>query len=175
MANEPPISDPPDDAGPGPHDAPAAAGSELPESPASEDAGPRVRRENPGQGDHWDDVPKIPYNRSLRLALGDLIRIAMFVTMLIALITLRPHCSQGAAGFIESFTPPPDAGALEPPEGYIRLTPEEVDKYFPRSGDEPAGEAEGAPGADAADEAGGEPGEDTASPGAPEATPGGGR
>lgn len=93
-----------------------------------------------------DDVPRLPRGRGFRLRSGDVVRIAMFATLLVMVLALGRPCASGVAGFVDGFSPPPDGGAAPASatpatEGMQleRLTEEEIKKRFP------SGEADGGP------------------------------
>jgi len=89
-----------------------------------------------------DDVPRLPRGKGFRMRPADLIRIGMFLTLLVMVVVLGRPCASGVAGFVDSFSPSPDAGAA-PPAGkemkLERLTEEEIKQRFP--GDDEAGQA----------------------------------
>ena len=79
--------------------------------------------------------PRLPRGRIFgRWVMADLIRIAMYGSLLVAIIALRKPCADGTAALFESFaTPPaPEAGAIEPEPTlrYERLTPEQIRERF---------------------------------------------
>jgi hypothetical protein len=79
-----------------------------------------------------DPVPRLSRGRGLRMRTPDLVRIGMFATLLVCLIALGRPCADGMAGFVESFSPPPDAApAAAPPLQLERLTEDEIRKRFP--------------------------------------------
>jgi len=79
-----------------------------------------------------DDVPRLPRGRGIRMRSGDAVRIGLFGTLLVMLLALGRPCASGVAGFVDSFSPPPDAA---PPaaEGMQleRLTDEQIRERFP--------------------------------------------
>jgi hypothetical protein len=83
-----------------------------------------------------DDVPRLPRGKGLRLRTADVARIAMVALLLICIVVLGRPCASGVAGFVDSFSPPPDAGALPAPAAsddmqLERLTEDEIKKRFP--------------------------------------------
>jgi hypothetical protein len=70
----------------------------LPDEPAADDA----------------PVPRLPRGRGFALSTPALIRIAMFATLLVAVIVMRRPCADNVAGFVNSFDTP-DAGAAKHP------------------------------------------------------------
>ncbi len=87
-----------------------------------------------------DDVPRLPRGKGLRLRTTDVVRIAMLVLLLVCIVVLGRPCASGVAGFVDSFSPGPDAGAAPAASEEMhleRLTEEEIRKRFP--GDEDAG------------------------------------
>ena len=76
-------------------------------------------------------MPKLPKRKGALLSSGDLVRIGIFATMLVAVLMFRKPCADGAADFVQSFDTP-DA-ALPAPEPKkpefptIRLTGEETE------------------------------------------------
>ncbi len=104
-------------AAPGDSDRPPPGGPES--APAGEAA-------DPAPGDDSGPVPRLPRDKSLRLSFPEIIRILMIATMLVAVVVLRQPCADSVGRFIESFEPPPDAGAGSarpefPPGRYIPL------------------------------------------------------
>jgi hypothetical protein len=84
-----------------------------------------------------EPVPRLPRGSGFKLSTAELIRIAMFVALLLAVIVLRKPCSDGVAGFVDSFSPP-DAGVAPqvlPPGEVIDLrnqSPEELRREIER-------------------------------------------
>lgn len=98
-----------------------------------------ARREDYFDDDEVDDddrsVPRLPRGRGINFFGGDFVRIAMFLTLLIAVLMLREPCSQGVARFMDSFEV--DAGAPSSlprlPEGrLIHITGDETDEELRR-------------------------------------------
>lgn len=86
-----------------------------------------------------DDVPRLPRGKGFRMRPADLMRVGMFVTLLIMIVVLGRPCASGVAGFVDSFSPSPDAAPAPAQDMKLeRLTEEEIKKRFP-AGDE-AGE-----------------------------------
>jgi hypothetical protein len=65
-------------------------------------------------------VPRLPRGRGLALSTPAIIRIAMFATLLVAVIVMRRPCADNVAGFVGSFDTP-DAGAAKPTAPEIPL------------------------------------------------------
>lgn len=87
-----------------------------------------------------DSVPKLPRGKWFgNLRAIQIIRIGMVATVLVVVIVLGRPCADGIARFVESYAPPPDAGAPAPTMHYERLTEEEIKKRFP-GGDQLADE-----------------------------------
>lgn len=93
-----------------------------------------------------EPVPRLSRGRGLRLRTSDLVRIGLFVTLLIFVVVMGRPCADGVAGFVESFSPPPDAAPAAAPIQLERLTEEQIRQRFP-SGESDAGPADRAPGA----------------------------
>jgi len=110
--------------------------SEEPESPEGRDQ--PVEPPPPG-GAEVDDqpVPRLPRGRGWKLSTGDLMRIAMFATLLVAVLVLRKPCAENVGNFVQSFSPPTDAappprtgpeiGPL-PPGTYVHVTGQETEE-----------------------------------------------
>jgi hypothetical protein len=84
-----------------------------------------------------DDVPRLPRGKGLRLRTADVARIAMVGLLLVCIVVLGRPCASGVAGFVDSFSPAPDAGPAAPAVEDMqleRLTEEEIRRRFP--GDE---------------------------------------
>ena len=90
-------------------------------------------------GEHEEPVPRLSRGRGLRLRTSDVVRIGLFGTLLAFVVVMGRPCADGMAGFVESFSPPPDAGTAAPPLQLERLTEEEIRRRFP--GDPDAGPA----------------------------------
>jgi hypothetical protein len=90
-----------------------------------------------------DDNIRLPRGKGFRLRSTDAVRIGMFATLLVLILVLGRPCADGVAGFVDSFSPPPDAApAAPPPESGMqlqRLTEEEIRKRFPGGTDAGAG------------------------------------
>ncbi len=81
-----------------------------------------------------DDVPRLPRGKGMRLRSTDVARIGMVALLLICIVVLGRPCASGVAGFVESFSPAPDAGAAAPATEELqleRLTEEEIRRRFP--------------------------------------------
>lgn len=77
-----------------------------------------------------------------------MIRIAMFLTLLYAVIVMRKPCADGVGRFVGGFDSPPDAGPRIPSErypGYELLTAEEALKRWPDAPDGGSSDAQIAP------------------------------
>lgn len=77
-----------------------------------------------------DEVPKLPRGSFIKfLRWGDVVRILMLATFLVAIIVLRKPCAEGTANFVKSFEAPIDAGPAPKPVDagmkLIRLTGDE--------------------------------------------------
>lgn len=88
-------------------------------------------------GDHDEPVPRLSRGRGLRLRTGDVVRIGLFGTLLVFVVVMGRPCADGMAGFVESFSPPPDAAPAAAPLQLERLTEDEIRRRFP--GDPDAG------------------------------------
>ena len=83
-----------------------------------------------------EETPKLPRGKWFgNVRAIEIIRIGMVATVLVVVIVLGRPCADGVARFVESYAPPPDAGAAQPAMKYERLTEEEIKKRFP-GGDE---------------------------------------
>ncbi len=79
-----------------------------------------------------DETPKLPRGKWFgNVRAIEIIRIGMVATVLVVVIVLGRPCADGVASFVESYAPPPDAGAPAPVLHYERLTEEEIKKRFP--------------------------------------------
>jgi hypothetical protein len=67
------------------------------------------RPADPADPADQEPVPRLPRASGFKLSMPEIIRIAMFAALLVAVIVLRKPCSDGMAGFVDSFSPP-DAG-----------------------------------------------------------------
>jgi hypothetical protein len=85
-----------------------------------------------------EPVPRLSRGAGFKLRTPDLVRIGMFATLLVCVIALGRPCADGMAGFVESFSPPPDAAPAAPAIQLERLTEEEIRRRFP-GGDPDAG------------------------------------
>jgi hypothetical protein len=94
-------------------------------------------KETPEGGD--EPVPRISRGRGLRLRTSDVVRIGLFGTLLAFVVVMGRPCADGMAGFVESFSPPPDAAPAPAPLQLERLTEDEIRRRFP--GDPDAGPA----------------------------------
>ena len=82
-----------------------------------------------------DDVPRLPRGKGLRLRTSDVARIGMVALLLVCIVVLGRPCASGVAGFVDSFSPVPDAGPATEELHLERLTEEEIRRRFP--GDQP--------------------------------------
>lgn len=103
----------------------------------------RRARRSRQRGRDEGGVPPLPRGRFFRqLAFMDIMRIAMFAALLVAIIAVRKPCADSAAHFVGSFEEPADAGpeAVDPLEGYELVPAEEL---LRRLGDGGTGELGG--------------------------------
>lgn len=74
-----------------------------------------------------DPVPRVPRPKGWGFPRGQVIRIAMFASLLVGVIMLRKPCSDGVGSFVDSFEAPIDAApASSSPRGgekvdYVRI------------------------------------------------------
>jgi hypothetical protein len=74
------------------------------------------------------DVPRLPRGKGFKLSLGEMLRIGMTATMLIAVIVLAQPCADAVGTFVGNFDPPDARPAAPPPTpklppgGYVHLT-----------------------------------------------------
>lgn len=70
-----------------------------------------------------DDIPRLPRGRGLSFSFGEILRIAVVATLLLAIIVLQKPCAKSVSKFVTSFgqvdagAAPPDATAI--PTGVI--------------------------------------------------------
>jgi hypothetical protein len=82
-------------------------------------------------------VPKLPRGPLLsKVAVYDLFRIALFASVLVAVLTLREPCSQAVGNFFNALDGPPSSPDADSPDAtplprYERLTPEQIRQRFP--------------------------------------------
>ena len=74
------------------------------------------------------DVPRLPRGRGFKLSFGEIVRIGLTATMLIAVLVLAKPCADAVGRFVGSFDPPDAQPAPAPqtqkaPAGYVHLTP----------------------------------------------------
>ena len=86
-----------------------------------------------------EPTPRLSRGRGLRMRTSDLVRIGLFGTLLAFVVLMGRPCADGMAGFVESFSPPPDAAPAAAPLQLERLTEDEIRRRFP--GDPDAGPA----------------------------------
>jgi hypothetical protein len=65
--------------------------------------------------DPEEPVPRLPRPKGWGFSGGELVRIAMFATLLVAVLVLRKPCASNVGNFIQSFEAPVDAGAATLP------------------------------------------------------------
>jgi hypothetical protein len=82
-----------------------------------------------------DDVPRLPRGKGLHLRTAHLVRIGMFATLLVCIVALGRPCADGVAGFVESFSPPPDASPAAPDLQLERLSEDQIRARFPAGTD----------------------------------------
>ena len=73
------------------------------------------------------DVPRLPRGKGFKLSFGEIARIGMTATMLIAVIVLAKPCADSVGRFVAQFDPPDAAPPAPPPQkvpgGYVHLSP----------------------------------------------------
>jgi hypothetical protein len=80
------------------------------------------------------DVPRLPRGKGFKLSFGEIVRIGLTATMLIAVLVLAKPCADAVGRFVASFDPPDAQPAPAPqtsqphqpektPAGYVHLTP----------------------------------------------------
>ncbi len=77
------------------------------------------------------DVPRLPRGKGFKLSFGEIVRIGLTATMLIAVLVLAQPCAEAVGRFVSSFDPPDAQLAPKPqPKGYVHLssdmTPEQI-------------------------------------------------
>jgi hypothetical protein len=98
----------------------------------SAQAGAAPAPKNVDRRERDDETPKLPRGKWFgNVRSIEIIRIGMVATVLVVVIVLGRPCADGIARFVESYAPPPDAGATAPSMQYERLTEEEIKKRFP--------------------------------------------
>ena len=91
-----------------------------------------------------EPVPRLPRGKGWGFSTGELIRIGMIASLLVAVIALRRPCADNVGQFIQSFEPPIDAGVapaqqlpLQADEVYVHcgpeVTPEECARRIERA------------------------------------------
>jgi hypothetical protein len=105
-----------------------------------------------------DDVPRLPRGRGLRLSGADLMKIAMLLAGLIALIVLQRPCSDSVAKLVTSFdgsgsgsAAMPKPGTVDRPDGsnaeigsgsgFVHLTPDMTPEQIRQAIDRARGSA----------------------------------
>ncbi len=73
-----------------------------------------------------EPVPRLPRGKGWGLSTGELIRIGMIASLLVAVIALRRPCADNVGQFIQSFEPPIDAGVAPAPQNLPPLQADEV-------------------------------------------------
>ena len=72
-----------------------------------------------------DDVPRLPRGKGFKLSFGEIVRIGLTGTMLIAVLVLAQPCADAVGRFVSSFDPPDAQPAPKPvPKGYVHLSPD---------------------------------------------------
>ncbi|HTM21737.1 MAG TPA: hypothetical protein VL172_14545 [Kofleriaceae bacterium] len=64
---------------------------------------------SPEQPEEDEPVPRIPRGRGWGFSGGEIVRIGMFGTLLVAVLVLRKPCSENVSKFMQTFEPPLDA------------------------------------------------------------------
>jgi hypothetical protein len=77
------------------------------------------------------DVPRLPRGKGFKLSFGEIVRIGLTGTMLIAVLVLAQPCAEAVGRFVGSFDPPDAQPAPRPqPKGYVHLssdmTPQQI-------------------------------------------------
>ena len=92
-------------------------------------------QKNTDEGEEGEALPKLPRAPLIgKMSVPGMIRIAMFATMLYAVVMMRQPCSEGVGRFIGDFEETRDAAPLTIQErypGYELLTAEEALKRWP--------------------------------------------
>jgi hypothetical protein len=77
------------------------------------------------------DVPRLPRGRGFKLSFGEILRIGLTASMLIAVLVLAKPCADSVSNFVASFDPPdaqpppkPKQVPPAPPGGYVHITPD---------------------------------------------------
>ncbi len=85
-----------------------------------------ARRRMTGDTGNDPDVPRLPRGKGFKLSFGEMVRIGLTATMLIAVLVLAKPCADSVGRFVASFDPPdaqPPAPTQKVPNGYVHLTP----------------------------------------------------
>ncbi len=80
-------------------------------------------------------MPRLPRGKGFHLRTVDLVRVGMFATLLVCVLVLGRPCADGVAGFVESFSPPQDAGPAAPALELERLSEDQIRARFPSTSD----------------------------------------
>jgi len=143
-------------------DAPGDAGA-VPATPVGLPAKPLVAVEvTDVGGSAREDVPRLPRGRGFKLSLGELIKIAMLGTLLVAVLVLQKPCADSVAKLVTSFgsdgsgsgsaggsATMPKPGTVDLPgtgSGYVRLTPDMTPEQVKAAIDQARGKAGSAAG-----------------------------
>ena len=73
------------------------------------------------------DVPRLPRGKGFKMSFGEIVRIGLTASMLIAVLVLAKPCADAAGRFVASFDPPDAQLAAPPPKapsGYVHLSPD---------------------------------------------------
>ena len=72
------------------------------------------------------DVPRLPRGKGFKLSFGEIIRVGLTGTMLLAVLVLAKPCADSVGRFVANFDPPDAQPAAPPPStklpaGYVHL------------------------------------------------------
>jgi len=76
------------------------------------------------------EIPRIPRGKGFKLSMGELVKIAMLATLLVAILVLQKPCADSVAKLVTSFGSDTGSGSgsqkiVDTPEGtYVRITPD---------------------------------------------------
>jgi hypothetical protein len=90
------------------------------------------------------DVPRLPRGKGFKMSFGEIVRIGLTATMLIAVLVLAQPCAEAVGRFVANFDPP-DAQLARPPQptGYVHLnsdmTPQQIEQAIAGARDAGAG------------------------------------